>query len=331
MRPVDRAVIGTALRLGARCIVLLAVAGCAPLPAPATSAPAADTPLPVPARVVPGYAWRAEPAVGYHADALRRNLREGETVMFRDLTVRVEHAATASPGAYRNNVAQLRLRRGRTSEVRTVDAGTAFTWRGYRIAVLAIPGPGELGAGFVSLELATKASLPPHVADAPIAGGAAMRLRVPHRITHITLHHTGSARPLDREDDPVRILQNLHSWSMQDRNWWDVPYHYLIDLDGNVYEGRDWRYMGETNTGYDPGGHLLISVIGNYELQEPTAAQIDAIIDMMTWAAHSFGIGTDRIGGHYHYAQTACPGTHLRRLLEDGTLHSQVKERLQRR
>jgi hypothetical protein len=38
-----------------------------------------------------------------------------------------------------------------------------------------------------------------------------------------------------------------------------------MDLDGGIYEGRDYHYMGETNTSYDPGGHFLISIIGNYE------------------------------------------------------------------
>ena len=107
---------------------------------------------------------------------------------------------------------------------------------------------------------------------------------------------------------------------LPERNWWDVPYHFLLDLDGRVFEGRDWRYMGETNTTYDPGGHFLISIIGNYERQEPTPAQLDAIADLMAWALREFDLPLDRIGGHYHYASTGCPGQHLRRRLEDGTL-----------
>ena len=86
--------------------------------------------------------------------------------------------------------------------------------------------------------------------------------------------------------------------------------------------------MGETNTAYDPGGHFLISVIGNYERQEPTDAQIDAIADLMAWAIAEFDLSTERIGGHYNYASTGCPGKHLRRYLEDGTLRRMVEARL---
>ena len=68
--------------------------------------------------------------------------------------------------------------------------------------IIAIYGKGELGEGLVAIEMATVASLPPQIASSDSAGGAAMRLRIPHRITHVTLHHTGDSKPLRREDDP---------------------------------------------------------------------------------------------------------------------------------
>src|SRR5690606_29147949 len=160
--------------------------------------------------------------------------------------------------------------------------------------VVAIYGPGELGAGLVALEVATVASLPPAVAQSTTAGGADLRLRIPHRITHVTLHHSGSPEPLRPEEDPVAKLRGLQSWGASDRNWWDVPYHFLIDLSGRVYEGRDWRYTGETNTDYNPAGHFLISVIGNYDRQEPTPQQIEAIADLMAWAIERFDLPLDR-------------------------------------
>ena len=123
---------------------------------------------------------------------------------------------------------RLRLRAGNATDERTAHEGEAFNWHGYHVAVVAIYGKGELGGGLVALETATLASLPPVIANSDVAGGAAMRLRVPQRITSITLHHEGSAKPLLPEDDPVSGLRALQSWGERDRNWWDVPYHYLI-------------------------------------------------------------------------------------------------------
>ncbi len=294
----------------------------------ACSARSVNRTVPKP-RIIPHGQWQTNPPLRHAANATRRNKRTGDSLAFRDLIVTVLGTAVDSSGAKPADVVRLRLRLGSTGEERSAREGSAFNWRGFHLAVLAIYGPGELGAGLVALEVATVASLPPQIASSGIAGGADMRLRIPHRISHVTLHHTGSAEPLLPHEDPVQKLRGLQSWGAAERNWWDVPYHYLLDLDGRIYEGRDWRFMGETNTTYDPGGHFLISVIGNYERQEPTPAQLAAIADLMAWAIREFDLPLDRIGGHYNYASTGCPGQHLRKHLEDGTLRRMVDARLE--
>lgn len=279
-------------------------------------------------RIIPHAQWHAQPPLGYAADATRRNKRAGDSLVFRDLTIGVTRTTIDSTGATPVDVVHLSLRQGERRDEASATEGSAFNWQGYHIAVVAIYGPGELGSGLVALEVATVASLPPIVAASPRAGGAELRLRVPHRITHVTLHHTGSAEPLRPEDDPRAKLRGLQSWGAAERNWWDVPYHYLLDLDGRIYEGRDHRFMGETNTTYDPGGHFLISIIGNYERQEPTQAQLESIADLMAWAIDEYDVPLENLGGHYNYATTGCPGKFLRRYLEDGTFKRMVQERL---
>ncbi|MCC6429807.1 MAG: N-acetylmuramoyl-L-alanine amidase [Gemmatimonadaceae bacterium] len=279
-------------------------------------------------RIIPHAAWQVTPPVGHAADATRQNKRVGDSLAFRDLTIGVRSTTVDASGAKPMDLVRLRLAQSGVSEERLVSEGAAFNWRGYHVAIVAIYGPGELGAGLVALEVATLASVPPEVASSLVAGGAALRLRIPHRITHVTLHHTGDSRPLGPTDDPVARLRGLQSWGAAERNWWDVPYHYLLDLEGDVHEGRDWHFMGETNTTYDPSGHFLISMIGNYDQQEPTPAQLAAIADMMAYALRSFNLPLEKIGGHYHYAETGCPGKYLRRYLEDGTLRRMVAERL---
>jgi hypothetical protein len=279
-------------------------------------------------RIIPHAQWEAQPPLGHAADATRRNIAANGTLTFRDFRIDVQNTAVDSAGDAPSDVVRLRLVHGDVSEERTVREGAAFNWRGFHVAVVAIYGPKELGAGLVALEVATIASLPQEIANATTAGGADMRLRIPHRITHVTLHHTGDSRPLLRGEDPKQRLRGLQAWGARDRNWWDVPYHFLMGLDGDIYEGRDYHFMGETNTSYDPGGHFLISIIGNYAQQEPTKAQLDAIADLMAWALSENNLSLDRIGGHYNYASTTCPGTHLRKYLEDGTLRRMVAARL---
>ncbi|CAN5739608.1 hypothetical protein BH23GEM9_BH23GEM9_34590 [soil metagenome] len=314
-----------------------AVATSAPAAAPGTdpeatpgAASRTDTTHALPPNTITD--WRATAPLGHAANANRRNVPPGNTFEFQDLALTVvETTSDSTPATGRSDIVRLRLARGATVEERTVTAGEAFNWNGYHIAVIASPPVGQLGGGLVALEVATLASLPDVVASSTVAGGAGLRLRIPHRITHVTLHHTGFPEPLRPDEDPVLRLRNLQSWGESDRNWWDVPYHFLIDLDGRIYEGRDWRYKGDTNTTYEPGGHFLISVLGNYEIQEPTAAQVETIADLMAWAVDRFDLPLDRIGGHYDYAATSCPGVYFRGMLEDGTFRRLVQTRLDRR
>lgn len=279
--------------------------------------------VPMP-HIVPHSEWQSQPPLGYAADAMRRNKKAGDSLSFHDIKVNVIGVGVDSSGAKPVDFVRLRLTDRDSSEMRIAKEGSAFNWNGSHLAVVAIYGPGELGQGLVALEIATIASLPPQIANATVAGGADMRLRIPHRITHITLHHSGDEQPLRVGDDVPKKLRALQSWGASDRNWWDVPYHYLMGLNGEVYEGRDYHFMGETNTAYDPSGHFLISVIGNYNKQEPTPALLASIANVMAWAVREFDVPLDNIGGHYNYADTDCPGKNLRKYLEDGTFRRMV-------
>lgn len=307
-----------AARCAAVLLLLLAGGGCA------------TAPRGVPAGVVPHRAWEARPPVGHVADATRRNLVQGGSLEHGELSLRLlgmEPAAAPLAG----DAAVLELHAAGRSEQVTVQEGRAFNWGGYHVALLAANTRGDqLGGGLAELEVATIESLPREVAEAEVAGDATYRLRIPHEIHTITLHHSGSPEPLRPEDDPIAKLRGLQSWGQAERNWWDVPYHLLIDLEGTVYEGRDWRFMGETNTEYDPRGHLLISVLGNYDLQEPTKEQLAAITRMMVWAASEFGVPPERIYGHRDHADTSCPGRHLSKYLADGTFQEAVRRSLRR-
>ena len=148
-----------------------------------------------------------------------------------------------------------------------------------------------------------------------------------HTISHITLHHQGE--PFPKGKDPIQYLRNLQTWSRRDKHWIDIPYHYIIDLDGKVYEGRDIKYAGDTNTEYDPTGHALIEVVGNFEEVEPNQNQLDAVVKTMTWLAEKYNVHADSIRGHKDYSSiTVCPGKNLYRYLENGYFMEKVKQNL---
>ncbi|WP_421774304.1 peptidoglycan recognition family protein [Gracilimonas sp.] len=148
-----------------------------------------------------------------------------------------------------------------------------------------------------------------------------------HEIRFITIHHAGVEIPEDA--DPKEKLQGLQRFSQNDKNWIDIPYHFSIDLEGNIYENRPLKYPGDTNTEYDPTGHALIQVLGNYEVQKINNKQLDAIAHLSAWLAQEYDVSTDAIATHKDYSdQTVCPGEDLYTYFEDGTILNRIEDLL---
>lgn len=147
-----------------------------------------------------------------------------------------------------------------------------------------------------------------------------------HHINRITIHHGGEEFPAEK--DPVNYLVGLQNWSRSEKHWVDIPYHYMIDLRGTIYEARPVEIPGDTNTPYDPRGHALICVMGNYEHQILNEAQLSSVISLAAFLAKHFNVPPDSIKGHKDYTETLCPGQNLYRYLQDGTIVSRVQQQL---
>ncbi len=148
------------------------------------------------------------------------------------------------------------------------------------------------------------------------------------QIKYITIHHGGVEF---KEDTDVRAhIRQLQDWSRSEKHWIDIPYHFMIDLQGNIYEARPINYPGDTNTTYDPRGHALIEVMGNYEVQTLKPVQLDALVHLSAFLAKTFAVDTSDIRGHKDYAETLCPGKDLYRYLQDGTIRKRVAELLEK-
>jgi hypothetical protein len=142
-----------------------------------------------------------------------------------------------------------------------------------------------------------------------------MTEHVPNRLT---IHHTATIQ------NPARTIEakmaGLQAFSQRDDSlaggkkkpaWADVPYHYYVAVDGAVAEGREWRYAGDTNTEYNPAGHLLVVVEGNFETDTLTSAQRRTLDALVPALARHFHIAGSMLGGHRDFANTQCPGRNL--------------------
>ena len=142
-------------------------------------------------------------------------------------------------------------------------------------------------------------------------------------ITQLTIHHAGDQTGTT---GPARY----RSWQAYhiSRGWGDLAYHYIVGVDGTIYEGRDPRYAGATGTNYDPSGHLLVVVEGNFNNDQPTPAQLDTLTRILAWASIEYDASPSTIAGHRDHASTSCPGNNLYPYIASGEIESWVNELL---
>lgn len=149
----------------------------------------------------------------------------------------------------------------------------------------------------------------------------------------VTLHHAGVVWKVG---DPAEFVRRMQSWGQNrpklekppmDTFWPDLPYHFLIAPDGRIFEGRPVEYEPESNTAYDLKGNIGVELMGDFNFQRPSPAQLRAAAALTAWLLAEHEIGLDHVRGHRDAApgQTDCPGKDLYRYLEDGSFKAWVR------
>lgn len=133
----------------------------------------------------------------------------------------------------------------------------------------------------------------------------------------ITIHHDG----LPYEDRPYTStgssaaqarLRLYHSGHVNHNGWADIGYHFAIDRAGRVWECRPLAYQG-AHVRSRNDGNIGILVMGNFDVQRPTSAQVRALGGHVKALCLSYGISQGQVHTHKEWrgAKTQCPGKHL--------------------
>ncbi|SHF69890.1 Uncharacterized conserved protein YbbC, DUF1343 family [Salegentibacter echinorum] len=154
----------------------------------------------------------------------------------------------------------------------------------------------------------------------------------PHKPQFITIHHTGM--PQKPEITTIEKLQALQNFSQKDsplangsikKAWADVPYHFYISTNGDIAEGRDINFQGDSNTNYDLEGHVLIVVEGDFSEEKVLPQQWKSLQKLVSYISSAYNISRETISGHKDQAETSCPGTDLYQKLPLLKLENRVK------
>jgi len=257
---------------------------------------------------------------------------------------------------------------------RTFLARAARLGAGVVVARSVVGTVGDSGLSWPSAEAGTwlppaqlAASNPVRTAGPPIlpraAWGADESLRrstgVFHPVRKLVVHHTVTP---NRDPDPADTIRRIYGQHLarDAGRWSDIGYHFLIDAQGRIYEGRHARSYddGETHDGEDPFGRAVqgshagevnagtmgVALLGDFTDEPPQDAALDSLVRLLAWkcAAHGLFVDSEEamvgddgvirtfptIIGHRSVRRTACPGNRLSDLMP--AIRTRVARRVRR-
>lgn len=125
------------------------------------------------------------------------------------------------------------------------------------------------------------------------------------KTTEIILHCTAS-----KEGQDVSI-ESIHKYHRDSRGWAGIGYNYVIDLKGNVHEGRPQDYAGAHATNHNSIS-IGISYVGGIDSKGKakdtrTQAQKEAMYKLVHELLNKYHLKIDNVHCHYEFANKACP------------------------
>ena len=134
-----------------------------------------------------------------------------------------------------------------------------------------------------------------------------------HPVTEIFIHCTATPSEWRTKDTPQQRLEAIRQMHIKERGWADIGYHWLIDRDGTVMQGRNETVIGAHVAGHN-AGTIGISLFGGITskthdpfMKNYTAAQTEALRSLIADIKARTKITSIR--GHNQVdSGKACPG-----------------------
>jgi N-acetylmuramoyl-L-alanine amidase len=144
---------------------------------------------------------------------------------------------------------------------------------------------------------------------------------IAHQPRSIVIHNTDVKRNFARS--LTEKLRNLQAFSQSPQTgsgpkrdaWPDIPYHYYIDANGQLGEGREVLFRGDSNTRYALDGHIQVVLEGQFDTETPSAAQLERLTTLLIALQARWQVPKSAIRVHNDLAPTTCPGKTLKAAL----------------
>ena len=129
-------------------------------------------------------------------------------------------------------------------------------------------------------------------------------------IDRITVHHSAViAAGVRGKSDATRMLNAIRSGHVG-QGWADIGYHFIIDPQGNIWEGRPVRYQG-AHVKENNEHNLGIMCLGNFDQERPSSAMLSTLDGFVADRMRAYNVPLSRVYTHQEIRSTECPGRNL--------------------
>ncbi|MGB0766073.1 MAG: peptidoglycan recognition protein family protein [Phycisphaeraceae bacterium] len=130
-------------------------------------------------------------------------------------------------------------------------------------------------------------------------------------ISKLTIHHEGwTAVNFTSKSATAERIEKIRKYHTGENRWGDIGYHYIVDRAGRVWEARPIQYQG-AHVSQNNEHNVGILVLGNFEKQSPSSAQLKALYSATAAIARQNRINPAMVRSHREINPTTCPGRNL--------------------
>jgi hypothetical protein len=139
-------------------------------------------------------------------------------------------------------------------------------------------------------------------------------------VRSITIHHEGwepfMANDVGSTASRIEQVRVAHR-NAKGGGYADIGYHFIIDREGRIWEGRSLKYQGAHVKNHNEG-NVGIMCLGNFEEQSPTPKQLAGLNKQVRAMMAKYNVPKGRVYTHQEWsgASTLCPGRTLQAYVE---------------
>ncbi|CAH1110348.1 unnamed protein product [Psylliodes chrysocephalus] len=135
-------------------------------------------------------------------------------------------------------------------------------------------------------------------------------------VKFVIIHHTVTPE-CTTERSCASVVKSIQDFHMEELEFHDVGYNFLVGGDGQIYEGSGWHKVGAHTRGYNSRS-LGLAFIGDFSRKRPSSVQIKAAKDFLKCAVELRELHEDyKLFGARQVSQTASPGLYLYTEIKD--------------